>query len=228
MELWQTLIKNNIDYEAHHIPGVCNVRADFFSRSVCDRHDYYIGHDTFSDILSLLNFTPTRIIIDLFASKFSCKLPCYVSLFPHPGAICIDAFSFSWTNTLYAFPPLPVISRVVNKLVSVEATNFVPITPGCPGLVCLPLLLFMLFSHPIFISSHLLLGEIPTLRPFNLMARPIFTSVGDVHAYQKLALKPLPPVSRLPHYHVTEDTGESFVNMLEQKGHKVHCNVLCN
>ena len=30
MELWQTLNKNNIDCEAHHIPGVCNVRTDFF------------------------------------------------------------------------------------------------------------------------------------------------------------------------------------------------------
>ena len=26
---------------------------------------------------------------------------------------------------MYAFPPLPLISRVVNKLVSDEATNFV-------------------------------------------------------------------------------------------------------
>ena len=219
MELLQTLIKNNIDCEAHHIPGVFNVRADFSSRSVCDRHDYYISHDTFSDILSLLNFTPT---IEIFASKFSRKLPCYVSLVPDPEAICIDAFSFSWTNNMYAFPPLPLISRVVNKIVSDEATNFVLITPAGPGLVCLPLLLSMLISHPIFISSHLLLGEIPTRRSFNLMAWPISTSVDDEQVYQKLVVKPLPPVSRLPHYHVNKDTGESFVNMLEQKGHKVH------
>ena len=147
---------------------------------------------TFSDISSLLNFTPT---IDLFASKFSCKLPCYLSLVPDPEAICIDASSFSWTNNLYAFPTLPLIYRIVNKLVSDEATNFVLITTAWPSLVCLPLLLSMLISHPIFISSHLLLGEIPTRRPFNLMAWPISTSVGDVKAYQQLAVKPLPPVS---------------------------------
>ena len=36
LELWQTLIKNNIDCEAHHIPGVCNVRADSLVTPTCD------------------------------------------------------------------------------------------------------------------------------------------------------------------------------------------------
>ena len=71
--------------------------------------------------------------IDLFASKFSRKLPYYLSLVPDPEAICIDAFSFSWTTNMYAFPQLPLISRVVNKLVSDEASNFVLITPAWPG-----------------------------------------------------------------------------------------------
>ena len=52
--------------------------------------------------------------IDLFAMSYNAKLPLYCSLVPDPQAVFEDAFRHPWVNLdLYAFPPFPLVGRVV-------------------------------------------------------------------------------------------------------------------
>ena len=54
--------------------------------------------------------------VDLFASALN-ALPGYCSRVRDPAAWKIDAFSFPWTGFKgYAFPPIPLIPRVLRKI----------------------------------------------------------------------------------------------------------------
>ena len=55
--------------------------------------------------------------IDLSATSLNAKLPLYCSLVPDPQAVFEDAFRHPWANLdLYAFPPFPLVERVVAQV----------------------------------------------------------------------------------------------------------------
>ena len=52
--------------------------------------------------------------IDLFATCLNAKLPLYCLLVPNPQAVFQDAFRHPWDDLdLYAFPPFPLVGRVI-------------------------------------------------------------------------------------------------------------------
>ena len=54
--------------------------------------------------------------VDLFATKFSKRLPVYVSPVPDPEAWGVDALSIRWDNLIgYAFPPLAILEKVLKS-----------------------------------------------------------------------------------------------------------------
>ena len=56
-------------------------------------------------------------LIDLFATCLSAKLPLYCSLVPGPQAVFEDAFRHPWDDLdLYAFPPFPLVGRVIARV----------------------------------------------------------------------------------------------------------------
>ena len=220
IELWNMLVINKVKCTAFHVPGELNTLADFYSRSQVDRHDYHLSNHTFQLILINSIVQPS---CDLFASCDTFKLPSYVSFTNDPNAIRVDAFSFVWISNLYMFPPLPLLSKVIQKIRNDQAENIILITPAWPGLVSLPIILSLLISNPIFIHSNHLLGQPPTRYPFNMMAWNISSNAASINSYQrKLAQHSLPVSQRAP-YHLTKDTGNTFVNMLSLKGHHVIC-----
>lgn len=218
VDLWQILLLNNIKCFAFHIKGSDNTVADQFSRSLEDRHDYHIPQLIFSELILHI---PFNLNMDVFASCNTYKIPSYVSLLSDPHASAIDAFSFHWSENLYLFPPIPLIPRVVQKIKTDHCDNILLITPAWPGLISVPTILSLMCSNPIFIPSNHLQGQIPTRHPFCLIAWPLSTHVEKIEAYQKISAKPSIPVLEPPHSPLTKDTGNNFVNSLEQMGHSV-------
>ena len=100
--------------DARYLPGESNVLADLLSR-----RDQVIGtewslHPRVARDLLRCWGSPS---IDLFASSFNAKLPLYCSLVPDPQAVFKDAFRHTWDNLdLYAFPPFPLVGRVVARV----------------------------------------------------------------------------------------------------------------
>ena len=52
-----------------------------------------------------------------FATSLNAKLPLYCSLVPDPQAVFEDAFRHPWDYLdLYAFPPFPLVGRVIARV----------------------------------------------------------------------------------------------------------------
>ena len=56
--------------------------------------------------------------MDLFATRENARLPEFVSPFPDPLALGVDAFSLHWDrwDSIYLFPPIKSLHRVVPLL----------------------------------------------------------------------------------------------------------------
>ena len=68
--------------------------------------------------------------IDLFATCLNVKLPLYCSLVPDPQAVFEDAFRHPWDDLdLYAFPPFPLVGRVIAR---VRESSWVAMTLVAP------------------------------------------------------------------------------------------------
>ena len=169
LEIWKLLIENNINCKAFHISGISNKFADQLSRDSL-HSELQISHSAFEKISAL---TPFPLNIDLFASRFSRKIPCFVSRNFDPLAWETDAFSFKWTDFLYIFPPINLIPKILQKLKADNVQHSLLLTPAWPSLTSIPVILELLCSHPIFIPSIFVEGTFPTRRPFNLLAWPI-------------------------------------------------------
>ncbi|XP_076470025.1 uncharacterized protein LOC143300312 [Babylonia areolata] len=99
-----------IALSARHIAGKDNILADALSRSKSVIHtEWTLDKDTLQGVWEQW-FRP---MVDLFATRFSKRLPTYVSPVADPEAWAVDALSLDWSSLIaYAFPPFPILSKV--------------------------------------------------------------------------------------------------------------------
>ena len=217
LRIWKLFEENNISCQISHIAGIDNSEADYHSRLI-PTHEYAISNSAFNQIQII---SKSNSAIDLFASCANHKLPIYASLRADPYASHIDAFSFSWPNHIYCFPPIPLIQRVFQKIVDDGVISALLITPAWSSLSILPRIIKSLYSNPIFIDSYHLEGTLPTRHPFSLMGWPISSNADLTRAFHKKwstnSLRALPS----PHYVHTVDTGSNLCSGLMRKGIEV-------
>nr|XP_016847900.1 PREDICTED: uncharacterized protein LOC107982642 [Anolis carolinensis] len=128
--IWEWCIRRHVFLVVIHLPGVDNVFADSLSRTTLNNHEWHLHRREFKFITRRWG-TPT---IDLFASPANTQCPRFCArMRPHASPGCLgDAFLFSWVpDLLYAFPPLPLLARVVAKIVS-DNSNCILIAPWWP------------------------------------------------------------------------------------------------
>ncbi|CAL4115142.1 unnamed protein product, partial [Meganyctiphanes norvegica] len=97
-----------------HLPGGLNVLADRGSRSDPITTEWSLDKETFGWLSSLAG--PFQV--DLFATRENTQLPSFVSPFPDPWAIEVNALSLHWGtwDKLYLFPPSSIMGEVVARL----------------------------------------------------------------------------------------------------------------
>ena len=133
--LWRLLSWCNlreICLRAHHIPGRLNVIADKLSRHhQVIQMEWSLHPDVFAQICHKWHLPK----VDLFAMKYYCKLPQFVSPVPDPKAWALDVLSLSWEDLdLYAFPPVPLLTSVLTKVLSHQDKRMIIIAPGWPNM----------------------------------------------------------------------------------------------
>ena len=112
------------------VRGVDNVVADGLSRRHQVLSTEWTLHQDVCRQLWRVWGSPT---VDLFATSLNFRLPLYVSPFQDPQAIATDAFLFRWDDQdLYAFPPFPLVRRVLNKLRASRNSTLILIAPYWP------------------------------------------------------------------------------------------------
>lgn len=102
---------------ATYIESKNNVEADLESRSTHIETEYSSNDTAFEKITSAIGIPE----IDLFASKINAKVSRYVSWKRDS-----DSFTITWSNTyFYAFPPFPLVAKVLNKIITEKAEGVV-------------------------------------------------------------------------------------------------------
>lgn len=218
LNIWKFLFTYDITCRSIHIPGMENCEADFLSRRISLSNEYFLSPQAFDEILTKISFAPE---IDLFASQANHKLNTYVSWQPDPLSCKTNAFSFIWPDNIYLFPPINLISKCVQKVITDEVTNALLITPAWPGLISLSKIIDLMSNSPIYISPQFLEGPLPTRRPFALMAWSISSNRATQMGYQKKLFPTSFKASQTQHFHLISATGGNLLRSLQKKGHTV-------
>ena len=101
----------DIHLDVRYLPGQANVLADLLSRRGQVVGTEWSLHPQVARSLLRVWGNPS---IDLFATCLNTKLPLYCSLVPDPQAVFEDVFRHPWDDLgLYAFPPFPLVGRVI-------------------------------------------------------------------------------------------------------------------
>ena len=167
LELWDYCLSHNIWLKASYLPGLENTRADSLSRVFSDNHDYYLTSLWFTKLHSHLDFC---LDIDLFASRLNHHLPRYSSRLPDPGAEFIDAFSLPWSDNVYLFPPIVLLSKVISKFCT-DFCNFgLLIAPFIPTSPIFSTILDLCISPPIILPDSAIVREARHCRTSHMMA----------------------------------------------------------
>ncbi|KAJ1114356.1 hypothetical protein NDU88_002594 [Pleurodeles waltl] len=125
--IWHWLLARNLSLVATHLPGIQNVQADALSRVMDENHEWVLHDDVVHSIFALWG-TPST---DLFATPDNKKCQNFASRYYHPGTLG-NALWISWSGAfLYAFPPLPLIPAVLQKLSNAQ-TKMILIAPEWP------------------------------------------------------------------------------------------------
>lgn len=150
IKIWKFCIVHNTWLRTSYIPSLDNCLADSLSRLEMDRHDYELCPQVFLDLTQTMCLS---LDIDLFASRLTHKLPKYVSRSLDPFAHKTDAFSFPWKGCVYLFPPIPIISRVIQKFIHDQVEIGLLILPFWPGLPDIPSLIDLLIDNPVLLPA---------------------------------------------------------------------------
>ena len=104
----------DVHLDARYLPGHANVLADLLSRRGQVVGTEWSLHPQVARSLLRVWGNPS---LDLFATCLNTRLSLYCSLVLDPQAVFEDAFRHPWDDLdLYAFPPFPLIGRVVAPL----------------------------------------------------------------------------------------------------------------
>ena len=157
--LWDWALRTRTTLCATYIPGKKNDRADKLSRRRRDRTDWMLHRSLFQRLSRQCGpFT-----LDLFATRLNAQVARYVSRFPDPGSVSVDAFRQDLRKErAYANPPFNLITRLL-AMVKRQRARLTVVLPAWEAQPWWPLLAEMLVAPPIrfphgldtFLPGHL-------------------------------------------------------------------------
>ena len=142
--LWEWCLAREILPTATYLPGQENLIADFLSRGRSLPSEWSLNQSIFETLME--RWGPFDV--DLFANEINHRLPTYCARTRDRHALALDAFSISWKGLHpYAFPPFPLIPRVLDKIEE-DRAQVLLIAPRWPGKPWFPRLLELVVDDP--------------------------------------------------------------------------------
>ena len=146
IKLWNFVLGMGGWIRAHWVPREQNEVADMLSKSSIMAWEFVLDMEV-AQRLWLMWYTP---VLDLFASADCHLLTAYCSFLPDRNAMTRDCFSLSlWPARCYAFPPVPMISLTLDKLVRDRVSSAILVVPRWPASLWWMKLLPMLLGNPV-------------------------------------------------------------------------------
>lgn len=110
--IWHMFLARQLSITVVHLPGEQNSQADSLNRHFEDQQDWVLNDEVVADIFLRWGHPS----VDLFADESNKKCHAFASRFYRPGSIG-NALLIDWSGTfVYAFPPPPLIPKVITKL----------------------------------------------------------------------------------------------------------------
>ena len=152
------------------ILGVNNVYADSLSRP--NQMEWTLNQEEFD---ALRKKWPVNV--DLFATSLNYRCPVFYAPMKDSLAAGVDAFLQNWENLqAYAFPPFPMIRKVLNKVMESPGLVLTLIAPYWPAKEWFPDLCQLLLEPPIRLPERVDLLRQPHFHRFHL-------SLGSLHLH---------------------------------------------
>ena len=187
-ELWQYCMSKEIMLTAEHLKGANNQIADRESRIYKDSSNWMLDKSVFRQLERVMGVTH----IDLFADRTNTQKHLYVSWKPDPFAIATDAFTITWNQVSYAFPPFCLIGRCLAKIRQDKAT-VIMVTPIWQTQAWYTELLGLSVEDPIMLppKDNLLISPTGLAHPLlesglSLAAWKLSGDMNQVSCYQQL------------------------------------------
>ena len=150
MYLWETVLSRGGWLKAVWVPREENQLSDLLSKSALQTWDFSLDKDVAAGLWTRW-FLPT---VDTFASKACHLLPQYYSWHPDQNSQTRDALSVRcWPDRVYCFPPVPMISLVLQKIQSDRVTAII-IVPGWKSALWWDMLNKMLLEEPVHLPYY--------------------------------------------------------------------------
>ena len=206
----------DIHLDARYLPRHANVLADVLSRRGQEVGTEWSLHPQVARSLLRVWCNPS---IDLFATCLNAKLPLYCSLVPDPQAVFEDAFRHPWDDLdLYAFPPFPLVGRVIARVRESLLVAMTLVAPLWPEKEWFADLLLLLTQPPLALPWWDSLLRQPHCNLFhqgvhslNLHAWRLSRVISESRAFQEGLQKSCQDASDLPPHDYTSCDGRSSV-----------------
>ncbi|XP_075201274.1 uncharacterized protein LOC142303624 [Anomaloglossus baeobatrachus] len=158
LQIFQWAERSVLSISAVHLRGSDNHLADFMSRRMIDPSDWELKDSVFQDLVRRWG----KPQVDLFASRTNAKLEVFFSLNPRDVPAAIDAMAQPWSMGLvYAFPPLPLLPRVLRKI-QPDGVHVIIIAPFWPKRSWFSLLRNLAVGDPVLLP---LMGDLLSQGP---------------------------------------------------------------
>lgn len=219
-EIYDFCILKSLRIQASHLSGRLNSRADSLSRRSRD-HCYSIPLKIFKQICKIFSISP---LVDLFASRLNNKLPNYFSEGPDPYASDFDAFMIPWPHSIYAFPPIHLVQKVISRFLELNIEFGILISPFWPSQPYFSSLLSILIDNPLIISASVV--ENASVLPLNvssLMASCISSNpVLQREFRQKQPLASSEVLKQQPYVPTSDAGGALLIGVSENRYIRAH------
>jgi hypothetical protein len=137
--LYTLVMSRQWTIRARHIAGKLNVLADQLSRE--DQilpGEWSLSREALEPVFRSWGHP----LVDLCATSDNKKCQMFVSPFPHPEALAVDALSVDLTGMeAYAFPPYQILGNILKRFQAVQRCRLIVIAPWWPAMSWFPLLL---------------------------------------------------------------------------------------
>ena len=192
----------DVHLDARYLPEQSNVLADLSRRNQVIGTEWSLHPRVVRDLLRRWG-SP---LIDLFVMSYNAKLPLYCSLVSDPQAVFEDMFRHPWDNLdMYAFPPFPLVGRVVARVRETPNLSMTLVAPLWPEEEWFADLLFLLTQPPVALQWWDQLLQQPHFSRFhngvhalNLHSWRLSSISSESRAFREDVLLRCPAASKLP------------------------------